>query len=128
MWLVPSNNLGSPSSNFLTARSKAVLLLWINFVICVSCHSLQPCGHLLKRADPFAILHMMFLVFSSLSHKMSWVRCGIRLYGFLICAFFLTFMWLIPELTISIKTQTQNTEFGIFILLYWFVSNLSKDS
>ena len=26
-----------PSSNFLTERSKVVLLLWVPFVICVSC-------------------------------------------------------------------------------------------
>ena len=28
-----------PSSNFLTERSNAVLLLWILFIICVSCFS-----------------------------------------------------------------------------------------
>ena len=41
-----------PSSNFLTDRSKTVLLLWIPFVICVLCFylpyclicCLQPCG------------------------------------------------------------------------------------
>ena len=35
--LVPSN-MFIPSSYFLTDRSKAVLLLWILFVTCVSCH------------------------------------------------------------------------------------------
>ena len=35
---VPSN-MFKPSSNFLTDRFKAVLLLWIHFVICVSCLS-----------------------------------------------------------------------------------------
>ena len=30
--------LFKPSNNFLTDRSKAVLVLWILFVICVSCH------------------------------------------------------------------------------------------
>ena len=33
--VVPSN-MFMPSSNFLTDRSKAVLLLWILFVTCVS--------------------------------------------------------------------------------------------
>ena len=49
------SNMFKPSSNFLTDRSKAVFLLWVLFVICVSCLSLscclvcslQPCGHLL---------------------------------------------------------------------------------
>ena len=43
-----------PSSNYVTDCSKGVLLLWILFVVCVSCLSLscylecslQPCGHL----------------------------------------------------------------------------------
>ena len=40
-----------PSSNFLTDCSKAVLLLWIPFVISVGlCHTvLQHCGHLLGK-------------------------------------------------------------------------------
>ena len=46
-----------PSSNFLSDCSKAGLLLWIIFVIFVSCFSLsyclvsslQPCGHLLGK-------------------------------------------------------------------------------
>ena len=45
------------NSNFLTYRFKTVLLLWIIFVIFVSCLSLsyclvyylQPCGHLLEK-------------------------------------------------------------------------------
>ena len=49
-----------PSSNFLTDRSKAVLLLWILFVNCVLCLSLsyclvcflQPCSHLLGKDWP----------------------------------------------------------------------------
>ena len=36
--LVPSN-MFKPPSNLLTDRSKAVLLLWIRFDICVSCLS-----------------------------------------------------------------------------------------
>ena len=45
----------SPPVNYFTDRSKAVLLFWIIFVICVSCLScflvcsLQPCGHLLGK-------------------------------------------------------------------------------
>ena len=40
---VPSN-MFKPSSKFLTDHSKAVLLLWIYFVICVSCFSVVPCS------------------------------------------------------------------------------------
>ena len=54
-----------PSSiNICTDRSKAVLLLLIIFVIYVSCLScflvcsLQPCGHLLGKADLLARLHV----------------------------------------------------------------------
>ena len=32
-------NMFKPSNNFLTGRSKAVLLLWILFAICISCHT-----------------------------------------------------------------------------------------
>ena len=47
---------------FFTDRSKAVHLLWIIFVIyvsCVSCFlvcSLQPCGHLLEKGKPLGSL------------------------------------------------------------------------
>ena len=42
----------SLSPIFLSDRSKAVLLLWILYVSCLSCFlvcSLQPCGHLLGK-------------------------------------------------------------------------------
>ena len=80
---------------FLTGRSKAMLLLWIFFVICfchtavsVSCSLNDTC---LERTDVLAFLYVMFLVFLSLSRKVSWVRCGTWLYGswslasFLLC-------------------------------------------
>ena len=44
---------------FFTDRSKAVLLLWIIYVLCLSCFldcSLQPCGHLLGKDWPFGSL------------------------------------------------------------------------
>ena len=52
-----STNMFKPASNFLTDRFKVVLLLWIPFVICVSCLtlsyclvcSLQHCGYLLGK-------------------------------------------------------------------------------
>ena len=58
--LVPSNMFKS-SINFLTDRSKAVLLLWILFVICVLCHTilsgfLQPYGDLLGKGWPLGSL------------------------------------------------------------------------
>ena len=82
-----------PFSNFLTDRSKAVLLLWILFFcyLCfVSyCHvcSLQPCCHLLGKCWPL----WCFPVFLSLSHMVCWIKCGIWLYRFPIFAFSLIF-------------------------------------
>ena len=69
---------------FSTDRSKAVLLLWILFVIGVSCLSLlycldvplHPCDHSLRKADLFALLSVMFSCVLSLSYSVSWVRCG----------------------------------------------------
>ena len=56
------------SSNFLTDRSKAVLVLWIMFVICVSCLlyrvcSLHPCRHLMGKRWPLRSLVIFFCVF-----------------------------------------------------------------
>ena len=78
--LVPSS-MFKPSSHLLTDRSKAVLLLWILFVICVSCLSLshclvcplQPCGQ--GKGWPLvSLVCNIFLVFLSLSNMMSWIR------------------------------------------------------
>ena len=54
-----------PPSNCLTDRTKAVLHLWIRFVISVLCLSnclvcfLQPCDHLLGKDWP-ALLYCMY--------------------------------------------------------------------
>ena len=60
-------DLYKPSSRFFTDRSKAVLL-WICFVIFVSCLSLlycpvcslQACDYLLVKSWPLALLCVMF--------------------------------------------------------------------
>ena len=59
--------------------------------LCLSlryCHVcfLQPCGHLLGKANLLALLYVMFFVFLSLSHAVSWIR----LYRFLIFVPFVT--------------------------------------
>ena len=64
---VPSN-MFKPSNNFLTDCSKAVLLLWILFVICVSSHTVLsvPCSLVVtcrRRADLLALLYDAFLCF-----------------------------------------------------------------
>ena len=56
-----------PSSNFLTGGFKAVLLLWLFFVICVFlCHILSVSCSLVvtcwERVDLLAILSVMFFV------------------------------------------------------------------
>ena len=56
-----------PSSNFLTGRSKAVLLFWILFVLCL-CHTAVsvPCSRVVtgwERADLLAPMYVKFIVF-----------------------------------------------------------------
>ena len=58
----------------------------VHFCVC----SLLPCGHLLGKGWPRGSCLWCFIVFLSLSHVVSWVRCGTWLYRFLIFApFFL---------------------------------------
>ena len=82
-----------PSSNFLTDRSKTVLLLWIFFVICVClCHTVMSVSCSLvvtcwERADLLTLLY----VFLCFCHFPIWVSCDTWLYRFLIVAFFLTY-------------------------------------
>ena len=64
------------------------------YVLCLSCFrvcSLLPCGHLLGKGWPLGSRLLCLFVFLSLSHVVSWVRCGTWLYRFLIFATFLTF-------------------------------------
>ena len=79
-----NENIFKPSSTFLTDRSNAVLLLWILFVICVSCHTVLyvPCCLVVTYWERADLLYVMFLVFSSLSHMVYWVRCGILIVWF----------------------------------------------
>ena len=69
-----SSNMFKPSSNFKINRSKAVLLLWILFVICVSWHAVLsvPCSLVVtcwEMANPLALLCVMFsCVFVTLSY------------------------------------------------------------
>ena len=69
MRLVPLN-MFKPSSDFFTDRSKAMILLWIFFVIYVSrlfclVSSLQPCDHLLDNDWPLgSLISLCFVTFS----------------------------------------------------------------
>ena len=83
MRLVPSN-MFKPSTDYFTDHSNALLLLWINFVVCVLCvcHNVLPfLGSLWSTAgkELTSLLSCMlcFLVLLSLSHMVSLVRCGI---------------------------------------------------
>ena len=55
--LIPFRMFKSPS-DFFSDRSKAALLLWIIFVINVSCFSLLYC--LFGKADLLTLLYVMF--------------------------------------------------------------------
>ena len=87
----------SPPVKYFTDHFKVVLPLWI---ICVSCLVFAMLWRLFIAAfySPagkeltFWLLFVMFNVYLSLSHVVSWSRCGTWLYRFLICAIFLT-MW-----------------------------------
>ena len=47
----------------------------LSLLYCIVC-VMQPCGLLLGKADFFALLYFMFLVYLSLSRMVSRVRCG----------------------------------------------------
>ena len=91
-------NMFKSSNIFLTNRSKVVFLFWIlslNLLCvclpyCIVC-SLHHCDHLLGNGCPLGSLTFMwclFVFFLSLSHMVSWLRCGTWLYWFLIFDFF----------------------------------------
>ena len=82
MRLVPSY-MFKPSSIF-TDCSKTVLLFMIIFVICVLCVSvILSCLFLASFWSPAGkglsswLLYVMFFVFLSLSHMVTWDRCDI---------------------------------------------------
>ena len=58
---------------------------------CFRVCSLLPCGHQLQKGWPLGSCLWFLIVFLSLSHVVSWVRCGTWLYRFLIFATFLSF-------------------------------------
>ena len=74
----------------------AEILLWIIcgiYVLCLSCFricSLLFCGHLLGKGWPLGSVLWCLIVSLSLSHVVTWIRCGTWLYWFLIIATFLT--------------------------------------
>ena len=73
--LVPETSLSPPIK--LSDHSRAVLLLWIFFAICAMPVSCSLVVTRWERADLLAFLYVMFsCVFLSLSHTVSWVRCG----------------------------------------------------
>ena len=101
-------------SSIFSDRSKAVLLLWILFVICVSCLSVIQSVHCSfvvtcwERADLLALFYLMFSCVLSLSHMVSWVKFSFCLYRFLIFAFFFTLNELLAlEKSVLHKSITQ---------------------
>ena len=70
-------------------------IICVIYVLCLSCFrvcSLLPCGHLLGKCWLIGSCLWCLIVFLSLSHVVSWVKCGTWLYRFLIFAAFLTFI------------------------------------
>ena len=93
-------------------------LLTFIYVLCLSCFrvcSLLPCGHLLGKGWPLGSYLWCLFAFLSLSHVVSWLRCGTWLYRFLIFVAFLTFN------TYAISTKIPNAV--PYILFYFEPSN-----
>ena len=93
----------SPPVTYFTDRSKAVLLLWIIYVMNVLCFDASASVYCClvvnwwERADLLALLCDVYFDLFLLSHMVSWDRCGNSLYRFLILAAFLTFITLGPD-------------------------------
>ena len=92
------NEVGAPWDQFMLPvkycidRFKALLLLWIIYVISVLfllCFRM-PCGHLLGKRWPLESRSWCLIVSMLLSHMVPWAMCGTWLYRFLISALFLT--------------------------------------
>ena len=65
---------------------------------------LQSCGHLLGKGYLLALLCVVFSCVLSLSHVLSWVRCGTCFYGFRIFASLLT-LFLVDVSLFNIKVK-----------------------
>ena len=97
MRLVPSNKFKPFSKIIFTDHSKAVLLLWIIFGIYVFLFVMLSCLFIASILSPagkgltsWLPCMWCFLMFLSVPHVVSLVRCGTWLYRFLIFAFLLT--------------------------------------
>ena len=89
----------SPPVSCFTDRSMVVpllLIICVIYVLCLSCFrvcSLLPCGHLLGKDWPLGSRLWCLILFLSLTHVVSWGRCGTWLYRFLLfAATFLTYI------------------------------------
>ena len=95
----------------MTVRRR-LWIICVIYVLCLSCFRvclLLPCGHLLGKDWPLGSCLWCLIVFSSLSHVVSLVRCSTWLYRFLIFAAFLTFIFTAydassPEITYTYYT------------------------
>ena len=94
--LIARKFLKDTETNVITNGLPVKIGLFVLFMSCFSCFcvcSLLPCGHLLGKGWPLSLGSRLccLIVFLSLSHVVSWVRCGTWLYWFLIFAAFHTF-------------------------------------
>ena len=100
--------LWSPAGKGLTSWLSCIHLLW-HLWINVYDKKLQFTPIKYMFCSMFCM--WCFLVFLSLSHVVSWVRCGTCLYRFLIFALFLTFIW-----KIKLKRFKSQSKFHFFFL------------
>ena len=104
-------------SFLLPCRISYVLLLWIILLFMYRvCHAALSVHCSLVTTSWLSCMWWVFFVFLSLSHVMSWVRCGIWLYRFLIFAFFLIRI----TLSIAIRYPRPLLKFFKFLIFLTF--------
>ena len=79
-----------------------------------------------ERVDLYALFYVMFLVFLSLPHMVSWASCGILLYEFLIFAYFLTFLVLDIYFSEEVRAGYFNLTASCFCLYLCMCSSITS--
>ena len=77
--LVPFNMCRPPSEFLVTVQRRvgaSFMDPFCSYVSRLSCRSLQPCDHLMERADHLTLFCVMFPCVLSLSHMVSPARCA----------------------------------------------------
>ena len=107
--LAPWNWFKPSRLNSFTNLSKIICVIYLLCLSCFRVCSLLPCGHLLGRGWSLGSCLWCLIVFLSLSHVVSWVRCSTWLYRLLIFVAFLTFIVAANDISSPKVTYTYYT-------------------